>query len=63
MLAPVVALVLSLLAPLILLPFLGGQGLVDMPGKRRATVSPPYVVVASGLPSPFLSVCSPTFSC
>ncbi|HHY06925.1 MAG TPA: hypothetical protein GX530_00015 [Corynebacteriales bacterium] len=36
MLAPVVALVLSLLAPLILLPFLGGQGLVDMPGKRRA---------------------------
>lgn len=36
MLAPVVALALSLLAPLILLPFLGGQGLVDMPGQRRA---------------------------
>lgn len=36
MLAPVVALALSLLAPLILVPFLGGQGLVDMPGKRRA---------------------------
>lgn len=36
MLGPLIALVLSLIAPILLLPFLGGQGLVDMPGNRRA---------------------------
>lgn len=36
MLGPLIALVMSLIAPILLLPFLGGQGLVDMPGNRRA---------------------------
>lgn len=40
MLAPTVALVLSLLAPLVLIPFLGSQGLVDMPGERRSHAVP-----------------------
>lgn len=35
MLGPLIALLLSLTAPVFLLPFLGGQGLVDMPGSRR----------------------------
>lgn len=36
MLGPFITLVMSLAMPIMLLSFLGGQGLVDMPGKRRA---------------------------
>ena len=41
MLGPFITLVMSLAMPIMLLSFLGGQGLVDMPGKRRAHSVPP----------------------